>query len=81
MERALARSADSPEAVAQRQEEITHVADLLTALPPHYREVIILRNLEGRSFEEVADRMGRSSAAVRKLWTRAITRLRLPADE
>jgi RNA polymerase sigma-70 factor (ECF subfamily) len=54
------------------------VADRLAALPPHYKEVIILRNLEGLPFDEIATRMARTPAAVRKLWTRAIAKLKLP---
>ena len=38
------------------------LADALAGLPPDYREVIILRNLERLRFEEVAARMGRSPA-------------------
>ena len=79
-DQALARSTESPEAAAVRQEEATHIADLLAELPQHYREVIILRNLEGLSFQEVSQRMGRTNAAVRKLWTRAITRLQHPSE-
>ena len=40
-------------------------------LPDDYREVLILRNLEGLSHEEVAQRMGRDVGAVRMLWVRA----------
>src|SRR5579884_842942 len=40
------------------------------------RKVIILRQLEGLSFPEVAQRMERSPDSVRKLWMRALTRLR-----
>jgi RNA polymerase sigma-70 factor (ECF subfamily) len=56
------------------------VADRLAELPPSYREVILLRNLEGLSFDEVAQRMGKTSPAVRQLWTRAIRRLKLPDE-
>jgi RNA polymerase sigma-70 factor (ECF subfamily) len=52
------------------------LADALSQLPGDYREVIVLRNLEGFSHEEVARRMGRSVAAVRMLWVRALARLR-----
>ena len=37
--------------------------------------MIILRNLEGLRFDEVAARMGRSAGAVRMLWARALERL------
>jgi RNA polymerase sigma-70 factor (ECF subfamily) len=54
-------------------------ADLLRAaldrLPPDYRQVVVLRNWQRLSFAEVAERLGRSPEAVRKLWTRAIERL------
>ena len=49
---------------------------MLAKLPDDYREVIILRNLEGLSHEEVARRMGRGTGAVRMLWVRALARLR-----
>ena len=48
----------------------------LERLPPDYREVITLRNLQGLSLVEVAGRMGRSHEAVRQLWCRAVRRLR-----
>ena len=75
---ALAASGTSPSARLERQEQATQVADRLAALPPDYKEVIILRNLEGLPFEEIAHHMARSPAAVRKLWTRAIAKLKLP---
>jgi RNA polymerase sigma-70 factor, ECF subfamily len=53
------------------------VADHLAKLPSQYREVLVLRHLEELSFEEVALRMGRTAAAVRMLWVRAIDRLRV----
>jgi RNA polymerase sigma-70 factor (ECF subfamily) len=66
----------SPSARLQRRERAAVLADLLAQLPSHYREVLVLRDLEGLSFAEVGIRMGRSTAAVRKLWVRAIDRLR-----
>ena len=80
LEHALARSGDTPEQEAIRHEQAARVADLLADLPDHYREVIILRNLEGFSFDEIASRMGRTSAAVRKMWTRAIAKLRIKSN-
>ena len=52
------------------------LAEALSRLPEDYREVIVLRNLEGLSHEEVAARMGRGIGAVRMLWLRALSRLR-----
>ena len=58
------------------------MADQLAQLPPDYREVIVLRNLEGLPFAQVAKRMGRTSGAVRILWLRALDHLRqMQTDE
>jgi RNA polymerase sigma-70 factor (ECF subfamily) len=45
-------------------------------LPDDYRDVIVLRNLEGLTFPQVAERMARSQDSVEKLWLRALARLR-----
>ena len=47
----------------------------LAELPADYQEVIVLRNLERLSFNEVAERMERSRPAVQMLWMRAIRKL------
>ena len=75
-EAALVSRSGSPSARAERREQAALVADQLARLPASYREVIVLRNLEGLSFEEVARRMGRTAGAVRILWLRALDRLR-----
>jgi RNA polymerase sigma-70 factor (ECF subfamily) len=51
------------------------LADALARLPADYREVIILRNLEQLPFEEIGQRLGRSSGAARMLWARALEKL------
>jgi len=52
------------------------VTAALAELPPDYQEVIVLRNLQRLSFNEVAERMSRSRPAVQMLWMRAIRKLR-----
>jgi RNA polymerase sigma-70 factor (ECF subfamily) len=52
------------------------LADALAVLPPDYRDVIVLRHVEGLPFEIVAQRMNRSAGAVRMLWLRALRSLR-----
>ncbi len=76
LENALVSQCSSPSAQAQRRELAAVVADQLAQLSPAYREVIVLRNLEGLTFDEVARRMGRSAGAVRVLWLRALEHLR-----
>ena len=72
----LATNGHSPSQSAQRRELGVILADALAELTADYCEVIVLRTLEGRSWDEVARAMGRSPDAVRVLWTRALKKLR-----
>src|SRR5262245_12305563 len=76
IDRGLIAEQSSPSQRASRREQAVLLADALERLPPDYREVIILRHLEGLTFPEVATRMGRSLDSVEKLWVRALPRLR-----
>jgi RNA polymerase sigma-70 factor (ECF subfamily) len=67
----------SPSQQAARRERAVILADALQTLPEDYRETIVLRHLEGLSFPEVAARMGRTEDSVKKLWARALVRLRV----
>jgi len=66
----------SPSEHAQKRELNLVLADALADLSADYRNVIVLRSLEERDWEDVARKMGRSPGAVRILWARALTRLR-----
>lgn len=72
----LAASLTSPSEQAVKREQAVLLADALEQLPPNYREVIILRHLEGLTFPQVAERMGKTQDSVDKLWLRALIRLR-----
>jgi RNA polymerase sigma-70 factor, ECF subfamily len=72
----LAASMTSPSLQAARREQAVLLADALEQLPEDYREVIILRHLEGLTFPEVAGRMKRTQDSVEKLWLRGLARLR-----
>ncbi|HEY8504102.1 MAG TPA: sigma-70 family RNA polymerase sigma factor [Gemmataceae bacterium] len=72
----LVAAQSSPSQQAARREQAVLLADALDKLPEDYREAIVLRNLEGLTFPEVAKRMGRSLDSVEKLWLRALARLR-----
>jgi RNA polymerase sigma-70 factor, ECF subfamily len=72
----LADNGPSPSAQTRQRERSVALADQLAKLRPDDRDVIVLRNLQGLSFEEVAERMGRKPGAVRMLWLRAIERFR-----
>lgn len=66
----------SPSQSLVKQERQLALARALERLPEDYRDVLILRNLEGLSHEETARRLGRNPGAVRMLWVRALARLR-----
>ncbi len=83
IETALVGRFSSPSSHAQPSDIAARVADQLARLSCDYREVLVLRNLEGLPFSEVASRMGRSAGAVRILWVRAVDQFRqlLQAEE
>ena len=72
----LAAPGSSPSEAASRREQAVLFADALGRLPDDYREVIVLRHLEGLTFPAVAERMGKTVDSVEKLWLRAIAKLR-----
>jgi RNA polymerase sigma-70 factor (ECF subfamily) len=76
MDGGLAAEQSTPSQRASRREQAVLLADALERLPPDYREVLVLRHLQGLTFPEVAARMGRSLDSVEKLWVRALPRLR-----
>jgi RNA polymerase sigma-70 factor, ECF subfamily len=76
LDRALMAPQSSPSQQAVRREQGVLLADALDKLSEDYREVLVLRHLEGLPFPEVARRMGRSQDSVEKLWMRGLARLR-----
>jgi RNA polymerase sigma-70 factor, ECF subfamily len=77
----LAHHGTSPSDRVQREEMLVTLADRLAELPQDYREVIVLRHLQGCSFADIAVRLDRSEGAVRMLWLRAIGQLRTRWNE
>lgn len=72
----LRAGGQSPSRVAQMREETRLLAQRLAELPEDYREVLVLRNIQGLSFDETAERLQRSVGATRMLWLRALEKLR-----
>ncbi len=61
----LACAAETPEAALLRVDSREALQAAIAALPPSYRAVIILRDVEGLSTEEAADALGVTAAAVK----------------
>ena len=61
--------------VATRQEAM-QLLEAIDRLPADYREVLRLRHFEGLSHKAIARRLGKTDAAVRQLWVRALALLR-----
>jgi RNA polymerase sigma-70 factor (ECF subfamily) len=76
LEAMLSDHRPSAESDVSVQEQFIRLADALTHLSSDYRDVIVMRHLEGIPFATIAERMNRSNGATRMLWLRAIERLR-----
>jgi RNA polymerase sigma-70 factor (ECF subfamily) len=63
------------------REEAEALARAVARLPADQRRVIELRHRDGLPFAGVADALGRSEEAARKLWLRAVRRLRAELGE
>ncbi len=80
LDRVLVDRGASPSTSASRREYVVILADQLAEMRPEYREIIVLRHLEGLPFKEIAERTDRTAGAARMLWLRAINQLRQQLD-
>jgi RNA polymerase sigma-70 factor (ECF subfamily) len=71
----LAGDGSSPSGQAVHHEQARAVEEAMRRLPEDYRQVLLLRYQDERSFEEIGRLMGRTANAARKLWLRAVERL------
>src|SRR5262249_51862989 len=76
LDEALAARSGSPSHQAARREQPVLLAQALARLPPDYRDVIVVRHVEGMPCPQVARGVGRSLDGVKSLWARALARLR-----
>jgi RNA polymerase sigma factor (sigma-70 family) len=58
------------------RERLDALVGAVLALPERQRRALVMRELEGRSYDEIAARMGASNGAVRQLLSRARTSIR-----
>ena len=72
----LADTGPTPSQDAANREQQLRLAEVLERLPQDHRDVIVRRNLKMQSHAEIADELGRTPAAVRMLWIRALKNLK-----
>lgn len=77
----LVAAGDSPSQVTAKREQSVLLAELLNRLPSDYREIIVLRHLEEKTFPDIAAQMQRTVPSVKCAWARAVTKLRLLLTE
>ena len=66
----------SPSLRAARNEQILSLSDALAGLPEPQREALLLKHCEGLTLNQIAQKMGRTSAAVASLLRRGLHALR-----
>ncbi len=72
----VSESATSPSERAMKHEREDALRAAMAGLPEHYRQVIRWHHEERLTFEAIALRLGISPEAARKVWARALLRLR-----
>ncbi len=65
----------TPSVVISKREELSRLDKAIDELKPEYREAIILKKIEGLSYKEIGDRLGKSTDAVGMLVSRAMISL------
>src|SRR3954466_6346790 len=70
---------ERPDQAMGRRQGLRDVLGAVQALPRRQRDAMVLRELEGRSYEEIAGALGVTGGAVRQLLNRARTTLRTAA--
>jgi len=77
LERGAGVARDTREPAYFEAEVYARLERALASLGEDERQVVLLRKLEGRSSREVAEALGKTDAAVRKAYSRALARLAL----
>ena len=78
-DRALADGVERPDQAFERRQGLAQVIAAVQELPERQRDAIVLRELEGRSYEEISAALGVTGGAVRQLLNRARNELRKAA--
>jgi len=71
----------TPSVIACRKEALDKLEQALDELKPEYKEIIVLKRIEGLSHAEIARRLGKNTGAVRMLLARAMAALAIAYGE
>jgi RNA polymerase sigma-70 factor (ECF subfamily) len=67
--------ATTPSVIMSRKEDLARLEKAIDELKPEYRKVILLAKIDGLSYKEIGERLGKSRDAARMLATRAMAAL------
>jgi RNA polymerase sigma-70 factor (ECF subfamily) len=65
----------TPSVIMCKKESLDRLEKALDELKPEYKEVVVLKRIEGLSYDEIGERLGKSAKAVSMLLFRAMTAL------
>ncbi|MHC4118730.1 MAG: RNA polymerase sigma factor [Planctomycetota bacterium] len=65
----------TPSVIMSRKEDLDKLEKAIDELKPEHKEVIVLTKIEGLSYKETGERLGKTADAVGKLLSRAIVAL------
>jgi RNA polymerase sigma-70 factor (ECF subfamily) len=65
----------TPSALMSKKEDLDKLEKAIDRLKPEYREIIILAKIDGLSYEEIGNRLGKSVHTVGHLLSRALAAL------
>ena len=65
----------TPSVIMCKKESLDRLEKALDELKPEYREVVVLKRIEGLSYDEIGERLGKTAKAVSMLMYRAMTAL------
>ena len=71
----------TPSVILGKKEALDRLEQALDELKPEYRDVVMLKRIEGLSHADIAERLGKNTGAVRMLLARAMAALALAYGE
>ena len=77
----IVSSRSTPSRRASRREEAVLLANAIADLDEVHREIIVLHHFEDLPFGTIAERLGRTEEAVKKLWVRGLAALKRRIEE